>query len=347
MDLFSTNILNAVVGDLKQPGKTWLLDRYFPTMQTEQTEEIHFDVDDGKRRVAPFVSPVVAGKVVQSKGYTTKTFKPAYVKDKRIFDPSRPFKRTMGEQVGGVLSPADRLRALLAYELQDQIGMLNRRMEVMAAEVIRTGKSTIVGDQYAQVVVDFVRDATLTPAALSGTARWGQSAAAPLDNLQTWATLVLQKSGSQPVDVILDVDAWVAFRKDPTVVTRLNQWRNTAVNLAQDAVVSEGGTLMGVIDQFNIYVYAGWYVDPATGTEGPILPSGTVIMTGPAVGGSGPDGVRAFGAIKDEEAGFQAVPYFSKSWIEKDPAVRYLMLQSAPLMVPHRPNATLSPAGVL
>lgn len=341
MDLFSTNILNAVVQDLKRPA-AWFLDRYFGTVQTEQTEEIHFDVVDGKRRIAPFVSPVVAGKVVQSQGFTTKTFKPAYTKDKRPFDPSRPFKRTLGEQVGGTLTPQDRMRAILAFELEDQIAMLTRRFEVMAAEALRTGKSTIVGDQYPQVVVDFLRDATLTPAALAGTARWGQSAAAPLDNLQTWATLILKASGAQPVDVVMDIDAWVAFRKDPTVTARLNQWRNTAVNLAQDAATSEGGTLMGVIDQFNIWVYAGWYVDPIAGTEGPILPSGTVIMMSPLV-----EGIRAFGAIKDEKAGYQAVPYFSKSWVEEDPAFRYLLLQSAPLMVPHRPNATLSPAGVL
>jgi len=52
------------------------------------------------------------------------------------------------------------------------------------------------------------------------------------------------------------------------------------------------------------------------------------------------DGVRCFGAIKDEEAGFQALPYFPKSWLEKDPAVRYLLMQSAPLPVPYRVNAS-------
>ena len=35
------------------------------------------------------------------------------------------------------------------------------------------------------------------------------------------------------------------------------------------------------------------------------------------------------------------MPYFSKSWVEEDPAVRYLMLQSAPLVVPYRVNASL------
>ena len=37
--------------------------------------------------------------------------------------------------------------------------MLNRRMEVMAGEVLTTGKSTISGDKYATVILDFGRAA--------------------------------------------------------------------------------------------------------------------------------------------------------------------------------------------
>src|ERR1041384_5644935 len=340
MDLFSTNILNAVVQDLKR-AESWLLDKYAPRVQTEETEEIHFDVDDGKRRIAPFVSPLVAGKVVASKGFTTKTFKPAYIKDKRVFDGNRPLKRWMGEQIGGTLTPQDRLRAMIAYDLEDQVGMLTRRMEVMFAEALRTGKITVTGDQYPTTVVDFLRDAACTPAALSGTARWGQSAAVPLDNLQTWALVGLQKVGAQLVDVIMDVDAWVQFRKDAKVETRLNQWRNANVSLATDSIKEEGGTYMGTIDAFNIFVYAGYYVDDVAGTEGPILPSGTGLLPSPAV-----EGIRAYGAIRDLKS-LQAVPYFVKSWEEEDPSARYLMMQSAPLPFPHRPNASVSPAGVL
>ena len=68
----------------------------------------------------------------------------------------------------------------------------------------------------------------------------------------------------------------------------------------------------------------------------PYLPARTVLVLGADV-----EGTRAYGAIKDEAAGFQAMPYFAKSWVEQDPAVRYLMLQSAPLTVPYRVNASL------
>jgi hypothetical protein len=95
MDVFNTAFLIAVVEDLKLP-QSWLLDRYFPTVVQSDTEEIKFDVKGGKRRIAPFVSPLLEGKLVESLGYTTKTFKPAYIKDKRVFDSEQPLKRAAG-----------------------------------------------------------------------------------------------------------------------------------------------------------------------------------------------------------------------------------------------------------
>ena len=168
MDIFSTGVLARVVAELPLPAP-FILNSFFRAIQTEASEEIHFDVDSGSRRLAPFVSPIVAGQVVQSKGYQTKTFKPAYVKDKRVFDASRPFKRLAGESIGGQLAPAQRLQLALATELSDQINMVIRRQEVMAIEALRTGKVTVTGDLYPTVEVNFGRDASLTKALAGAT----------------------------------------------------------------------------------------------------------------------------------------------------------------------------------
>jgi hypothetical protein len=37
-----------------------------------------------------------------------------------------------------------------------------------------------------------------------------------------------------------------------------------------------------------------------------------------------------------------AVPYWSKSWVTQDPSIRWLLMQSAPLLVPYRIDASLS-----
>lgn len=335
MDVFSTDVLTAVLQNLLG-NPQFLLDRYFGTTQAETSEQIHFDVMQGKRRLAPFVSPLVEGQIVASQGFVTTTFTPAYIKDKRVFDMHRPLKRSPGEGFGGTMAPADRLRALIANDMQDQLNMLRRRLEVMCAEVLATGKSTIQGDKYPTVVVDFGRAASHT---FTANPLWSTATPPILNNLQDWATIVLQDTGVFPADVIMSADVWKIFRNDPGVIQVLNTFRRITdlPSVMPSAQMNEGGILMGTIEGFNIWVYAGWYVDPADGVEKPIIPNGTVIMVAPAL-----EGVQAYGAIRDEEIGLQPVPYFVKSWIQYDPSVRYVMLQSAPLIVPYRPNASLT-----
>ena len=331
MDIFTTAVLAAVVAQLPQPAP-FILNNYFRNIQTETSEDIHFDVDTSRRRLSPFVSPIVAGKVVLDKGYTTKVFSPAYIKDKRVFDPSRPFKRIIGEQIGGTMNPAQRLQAALASNLADQIDMLTRRQEIMAIETLRTGAITIDGDMYPVASLNFGRDAALT-IALAGAARWGQAGIKPLDDVQTWSMLVTEKSGAAANTLVMDVEAWKLFSASADVVKLLDRFRGA--DQLSPTLTGQGARYMGNIGTFDIWVYVGWYEHPTTGAATPYLPANTVLVLGPDL-----EGTRAYGAIRDEAAGFQAMPYFAKSWVEDDPAVRYLMLQSAPLTVPYRVNAS-------
>ena len=54
---------------------------------------------DTARRLAPFVSPLVAGKAERSRGYSTRSFTPAYVKPKHVVEPSKAMKRRAGERL--------------------------------------------------------------------------------------------------------------------------------------------------------------------------------------------------------------------------------------------------------
>jgi hypothetical protein len=85
-----------------------------------------------------------------------------------------------------------------------------------------------------------------------------------------------------------------------------------------------------------VYTYSGWAIDPVTGVEVAHLPAGTVIG---CAGQNFVEGVRHHGAILDVDC-LQAMAYFTKSWTEEDPSMRYMLMQSAPLLVPYRVNAT-------
>jgi hypothetical protein len=187
-------------------------------------------------------------------------------------------------------------------------------------------------------MLNFERDATLAVVA-SGAAAWDENDVHPLDDLQDWSQLVLQKSGAMPRDVVMTVDVWKVFRAHAEVKDRLDIRRATAGEMDLGAQMNEGATYMGNVDGFKFSICAGCYVND-TRTEVPIPPAGTVILAGQQL-----EGVRAFGAIRDHDAGFMSEPYYPKSWVEPDPRVRYLLMQSAPIPVPFRVNAGLAGSG--
>lgn len=333
-DVFSTNVLTGVVNSLQIPP-SFLLDRFFPNTQTETSEEIHFDVANDVLTLAPFVSPLVEGDVITEQGYTTKTFKPAYVKPKTPWDPAKALKRSKGEPIGGNLSPEARMQAQVRDILAEHKAMVQRRLEWMAAQALIGGSITVVGDKYPSQVVSYGRDAALT-ITLANPNRWSDAGVNPLANLQTWAELMFSKSGSWPVDVVMDLAAWALFKDNAFVVARLTNQRalGEMPSLTQNSLLQAGGVLMGTIDGFNIWVYHGTYKD-SNGATQKMLADNTVLLVGDLMG------TQAFGAIQDEAAGMQALPFFSKSWVTEDPSRRWIMTQSAPLIVPYRVNASM------
>ena len=338
IDIFNTHVLSKVVEKLERPS-SFLLDVFFGQEQTEDSEEIHFDIDKSKPKLTPFVSPLVAGKVVDDEGFTTKSFKPAYAKDKRRFDPSRPFKRVIGEKIGGTLSPQQRLEANINRTLSKQLENLTRREEVMASEALRTGRITVTGDEYPTVVVDFQRDPSLT-VGLAGGSRGGEAGVNALDNLEDWVARIQEKSGAVGRTVIMDALAWRVFKADPKVEKLLDIRRlRDAADLALGPIAfGQGNDLaryVGTIGDLDFWVYNDRYVDDNDAVQ-KLLPDYTVLIGSPTQ----LEGTRCYGAIQDEKAGYRAQRFFSKSWLEEDPAVRWLLLQSAPLIVPYRPNAS-------
>ncbi|PWG61768.1 major capsid protein [Sediminicurvatus halobius] len=333
MNVYDTAFLQALVESLKRPT-AFLLNTFFPLVAQSQAEEIKFDVEDGRRRIAPFVHPYVQGKLVESLGYQTKTFRPAYVKDKRVIDPDKPLRRMAGEQIGGTMMAGNREQLILASELQDQVDMLTRRLEVMASEALRQGQVTVEGDGYDTVVVNFGRDGNLAIDLAPGD-QWGEAGVEPVDDLEEWAELVQKTEGAVVTDIVMEPDAFKQFRSNQKARDLLDNRNMMTGQIQPIASPGNSGQLKGIIGNWRIWTYQDWYIDSA-GVEQPMMPTGTVLLAGtPQVLGT-----RHFGAIRDAELGYQALEFAPKSWIQPDPAVRYLMLQSAPLVVPYRPNAT-------
>lgn len=333
-DLYSTSYLVGVIEGLP-PAPMSLLRRYFPSVIEEDSEEIHFDKSIRNRLMAPFVAPVVEGQIVEERGSTTEIFRPAYVKPKTPLDPRGALKRVPGEARGGSMSAADRQRLRVANTMADHRNYIERRLEWMAAQALRTGAVTVSGEKYPTQVVSFGRAAGLT-VTLAGTDVWTDAASTPVDDLHAWNVLALQQPDGAPLtEFVMDPDALSAFRAHADVKDVLDTRRGSDSTFNMTGLQEGELQWVGRIDQFNIFTYQAWY-ESTIGSLQPFLPSGTVIGLNPVQ----LEGVQQFGAILDVDS-LQAMRYFPKSWVEQDPSRRFVMTQSAPLIVPARPNATV------
>jgi hypothetical protein len=334
MDLYSTAFLNRVVDELA-PVPTVFLDLFFQEVLTHDTEEVYFDKVTDKPRLTPFVHPLHEGKVVDSIGYSTKSVKPAYVKDLRVHNPLKALKRRAGEALTGNLTPAQRQQANIVSDLADQNRMMARRLEVMAIEAVRDGKATIIGEGF-NAVIDFGRDASLTET-LANNDRWSIVDANAPDipaQLEGWSQQIADFDGSVEA-VIMDVKAWNLLRKAPSVKGLLDIRRGDTSSLviSPEIAVKAGVQYKGDIGNFQIWVYTGSYIDPADGQTKKYMPDNTVVLAGRRL-----EGVRHYGAIMDVDV-LVARERYAQSWTEKNPSRRMLMMESAPLLVPYRPNS--------
>lgn len=334
--IYDTNVLIQVVPNLKRAQK-FLLDSFFPNIVTADSEFVSIDVDVGKRRMSPFVSPLVEGKLVEQRRYQTNVFKPAYIKDKRAPDLRKPVRRMIGERIGGDMTGAEREMANLEFEMTDQIDILDRRLEWMASQALQTGTVTIAGDGFPSVLVDFGRASALT-VALAGGAQWGQAGVVPSVLVEDWGHIMLKESGGVATDIVFTTTPWTLFLQDPVV--KATMWypgqggAGNVVNVG--AQIQRGAQFKGRWGQYNLWVYNDWYVDD-NNVEQPMLPDGMIVMTGADLLGT-----RAFGQILDPAFNYQALPYAPKTWVENDPPQRMLLMQSSPIVIPSRVNASFA-----
>ena len=335
IDMYSTATMLQALPSLRKAPR-FLQDVVFKNVITSDDEFIALDKIGDDMRVAPFVSPLAPGKIMKQRGIQTDRVTPAYLKPKFALDPKGVIRRTAGEATGGSLTAIQREAVLLSQGLEDQRNMCTRRVEVMCAEVIKTGGLVIQGEDYAPIVLDFDRDEDLT-VELTGDDRWGEANVSPYDFVENAINLIGEKVGAAGNLVMMGKDAWALYRADPKVKAALDTTLGQSASLSLGMTAGDPGTAIfkGRDGNTEIYVYNDTY-ENTDGNKYPLFdPYGvSVIATGAAYG------VQGYGAILDAELGYAAVPYLPKSWIPHDPAIRQLMTQCAPVPFFGRINAT-------
>ena len=330
---YETSELLGVVENL-EPLNTYWLDLFFPRVFTSDSEWIDLDLVDRGKRLAPFVAPNNQGQPMVSRREYTRRFKPAYIKPKDPVDPARVLVRRAGEGWGGTLSPQQREDAIVADYLDEHRTSIIRRWDWMAAEAIKFGQVTVEGENYPSRTVFFGRAATHT-IALSGAARWNQGTSDPIADLTAWAQL-MHRSGRPASRLTMGLNAAASFFGHAKVQALLETRRGSTFAVESKIVTGETSVYHGQLpgSSIGIYTYNDTWEDN-DGNEQIFLDPNALVLTGD------PEGVRCFGAIMDSKAQYNSLPMFPKMWYQEDPSGLFVMTQSAPLMVPTRPNSSM------
>ncbi len=334
MDLFKTRTMLRALEQMYLP-KLFLRDMFFRTITRSTTKYVDIDVMKGKRRLAPFVSPLKEGKQVERIGFQTQSIEPPYLKPKMVTTAQDFLDRAAGETIyDGAKTAVQKAAEQVGKDLVELNQEIDRREEWMAASALTTGKVQVIGDGVNREI-DFLMDASHL-ITLGAAAQWDETTADPLADLKTWKRLIAKDSGLVPDVTIMGESAWDNFIKHSKVVNALDT-RRIDLGLIDPKALPNGATYMGFLKetQQDVYTYDEWYLDPSDVLQ-PMVPAKNVIM-----GSTRARAERHYGAIYDLKMR-ASVARFPKSWEVEDPSARWLMLQSAPVMALHQVDAFIN-----
>lgn len=336
VSIYEPRTMGRIVSKLP-PVRTFFRSTFFRHEETFVTKNVDVDFVKGTRKVAPFVSRLIGGKIVPNTGYSTKTYTPPLVAPEKVTTVDDLLQRQPGENPYSGRTPAERAVVKMAQdftELRDQIA---RREELMCCQSIFTGTIPVIGDGVNEIIdFGFTNKETITTA----TKKWTNAASDPIEDLKRWHETV-QKTGFVNCDMcVMGSDVAKAFINHEKVMKQLDV-KNYNLAVIQPKQLPNGVTYIGTIHEIglDIYKYNEWYLDdwtvPETPKEKPLVPVDTLALLSSTANYS-----MYYGAITliDEATGnFRTVEgkYVADTWAKRKPARRFLNLSSAPLCVPH------------
>lgn len=330
IDLYSTREMLDALEQRHVPGSMFM-DTFVKETNFHATDTIDLDSFDHGKKMAGFVAPEREGQVIQNEGYSTRTHKIPYVKEKKIYTAKDLNIRQMGNHV---YQPNAGGRSFVGMKIGEAIAELDDRImrleEWQTAQAIQLGEISISGQGY-NYKVEFGMDTSHKITAV-GTDLWTDSAATIQQDLDDWATLVYDDSGLTADIAIMGSTALKNFMSHSKVVASLDT-RRIDLGLIDPKRLPKGVKYIGYdkMSGLEIYAYTEKYWNGSAFVELMDPKKVVVASTQARV-------TREYGAILDLETDFIGAR-FPKNWIKEDPSVLTVMLQSAPLILNRQPDA--------
>lgn len=322
-------------------------DNYFNTVVNSKENTVSVSsVVKGSRDLAPFVSPLVPGKPVGLSGSRVTAFTPTYIS---LVTPVQQDGGTSSKNEGRAhnWSPDPMVRHGQNRRdiTETHLTRIRRTHEFMRAMATIRGYVDTESEDAPAERINFGRDPSLTVTTTSGT-HWGDAGVSILDFLEQLIERQGTIDGGYSAKTVLLGRRSAAFvrqsmRKDgelKDLVDRRFGVESTLVRgLSPYSTIRDMGNLNGLVDLVEYSEsFRGF---DANGNRVWIKPlqDNEICLIGAEF-----EGVDAFGSIQDLAAQFKAVDIFGRNYIaEGTPQREIVSHQSAPIMVPVNPNATL------
>jgi hypothetical protein len=376
IDIYTTRAMAAALEVGKTPKNFLRTLTVGRPDEFSNTEQVDVDVKIGARRLAPFVNPNKGvSKAVDRIGFNTLTHTAPMIAEKRPITGGDLRKRMPGETVYTPQTAEQRAAQLLTQDLKELDELIARREEWMCAQMaFNTGTVSGVAGTSIHVLGDdidyyitFPRSAemmdtapTASPAhgladtvaptstQLANSERWDQSTAHIVTQIRQMRRRFQKRNGMSPDYMVLGEDAADALLSAPSLVGQTGLLSTLRMDLGQISpdLRDNGATFIGSFKGtgIDLWAYDEWYIDPADGVEKALVPAKSILM-----GSSKSYVVMRYGAVDVAEGVDDASRITSiagrripESWINKEPAVRFVKVSSRPLVVPVQNDAFLT-----
>ena len=163
MSMYTTAQLLAVT-EKKFKFDPLFLRIFFRESYPFSTEKVYLSQIPGLVNMALYVSPIVSGNVIRSRGGNTSEFTPGYVKPKHEVNPQMTLRRLPDEDPQNLADPAYRRRRIILQNMKDEELAIAQVEEMQAVSAVLYGKYTMTGDKFDPVEVDMGRAGRHGPA---------------------------------------------------------------------------------------------------------------------------------------------------------------------------------------
>lgn len=334
IDAYKTRDLLRVLEQTHIPGD-FLLSTFATEVEMHDTDTIDIDIVRHGKKMAPFVSPVREGAIVKHEGFETRTIKIPYTKMKSPITAQQALYRRPGMTVYNGQTAKGMADEMAGKKITELDQMIFRLEEKMASEALQTGKVVVSGEGIGYEIDFGMKSSHLV--SLTSTARWSETSTAdPQGNLKTWSDLVYLDSGLPATDAILGANAAKDLLNNSTVGAALDRRRidrgEIVVSRLPKGVIYYGYDRESGLD---LWGYNEQWYDEANTTFTPLIDAKKVVVLA-----RGMRFTRHYGAIQNVKVDFMG-PRFPSSWITEDPSALWVMLESAPLVALHQPDAVV------